>query len=181
MNSNFWIVDYIRSNTPEIFIDVGAKTGYIGQQASYAGAFTHFFEPDPKYAQMIDFVLDDADVNGKHSKMAISNFNGKATLYKSNKGLQILYSGDQVRVKCKKLDCMFHPDLFVNIDVGVHINVGGQELRVLEGMRDIVDSVDYVILEMHPDQNAFVEETIETITDYGLNEGKSMEEVYIFL
>jgi len=180
MNSNFWEANYIRDNTPEIFVDVGAKTGYVGQHASYAGSFTHFFEPDERYSQMIQSILDDPDVNGKHSDMAVSNFNGETTLCKTEKGLRMFGSEETQSVKCKSLDCMFDTDIFDGVSIAVRINVGGQEFHVLEGMYSMMDITDYIIIHMHPSMSGFIDDCRDILTSEGYSVSDSHGDIFVY-
>lgn len=147
-----YFVNEIKFNPGDIFIDIGANVGngliYFSQIQSeihYMG-----FEPSPNEFKSLQ----------KNSK----NFNGKTTLYNialSNKNVEemVFYVssnwGDssliqpptyssKIKVKTNRLD-----KLSINKKIKfVKLEAEGAEIEILEGMKDILENIEYISANM---------------------------------
>lgn len=145
-----------------IIVEAGA---YEGKQTVYATkVWPHYraliaFEPNPRafnvlQQKVIDEQLDKVQI----FNLALSNYNGDATLYVSQANeqesslllptdeMQAYYHGAQVPVPCVVFDDWCAQHQIDNIDI-LSLELEGLELKVLEGSSNILKNTKIVILQ----------------------------------
>lgn len=133
--------------------DIGANVGIFSIFPSRIGCNVTAFEPDPGFASRLQRNID---LNGQDiqvREVAIGADNGQATLYTDgvdgmSPGLTKNDEEERGKVSVESVQAdtldMEPPDV-------VKIDVEGAEADVLRGMTNILESVEIVFVEIHPE------------------------------
>jgi len=164
-------VKYLTENIKpwHLCVDVGANVGYITLIMARRAASVVAFEPDPKLRHLLRLNLKANNVDNvtvRHE--AVTDEVGKARFFLNR---EPMYSGlvghtgirDIIEVDTITLDsCGLKPD-FVKIDVE------GAEVRVLQGMKEILNNHDLnMILEVEPERLGFSSELYDFLDGWNL-------------
>ena len=165
-----YFVDEIKFNHGDIFVDIGANVGNSLIFFSKIQSKIHYigFEPSPN-----EF---------KNLQKNIKNFNGKTTLYNialSNisNGEMVFYVssnwGDssliqpptydsKIKIKTNRLD-----ELMINTKIKfVKLEAEGAEIEILEGMKDILENIEYISVSMSDERGINQEYTAPACVNF---------------
>jgi FkbM family methyltransferase len=138
---------FLQLQTTSVVLDIGANAGYYSLIASKKVRKVYAFEPSPLMRQQLE---KNIALNGIQNisvePYAVSNKNGSAILYLSadnNSGMTGMqpaenFSGTTEIVKTVSIDEWIRTKDSPTIDV-VKIDVEGAEMKVLEGMKNVLE------------------------------------------
>lgn len=149
--------------------DVGANIGVFSLFAARANAQVHSFEPDPGFAKRLkrNVYLNGQEDTITIHETALNDDSGEITLYTD--GVDGTSPGlskddnekrDEVVVEQLRGDAVNvqTPDL-------LKVDVEGAEAGVIRGMADILESIDTIMIEIHPTMLPRFGDEPEDVTD----------------
>lgn len=142
----------------DVLFDIGACVGLISIHAAKKGARVVSFEPDPEYAIRLKTNLALNSISVEHVSWAVSDRDGKATLFTDGAGgaspsLRDLGRKGQVTVPTRAIDAALAAGEIPFPDV-VKMDIEGAEILALRGMRGLLHSPRaprVIFLELHPE------------------------------
>ena len=163
--------------------DVGANMGtyacLAGKAAEDVTVVT--FEPAPENVARLKRNLDLNNIKSIIQEKALDETNGEMWLSSDQNGdgqYSLTDNNRGSRVTTAEADRLVEQNIVPHPSV-VKIDVEGSELRVLEGMRTILQDINYLYLEIHPskitDYGGNVHEIEEILSDSGLKHKKIYE------
>tara|TARA_B100000900_G_scaffold346625_1_gene311479 strand:- start:130 stop:801 length:672 start_codon:yes stop_codon:yes gene_type:complete len=143
-------VNYLKDLNVKNIIDVGVAHGTKELLYNFPKAYFYFIEPNPVFWSHIEEVLL-KKFNGKLYKTAAGNSTGILDFYNFGNTSSFLQRKDyelknKIKVNLDKLDNIISPNNLEN--TLLKIDVEGYELEVLKGSCNILDNVDYCIVEL---------------------------------
>lgn len=142
-------------------VDVGAHVGHhtltMRQNVGHSGS-VHLFEPHPQLYPLLEKTIENNDFKNVHlHRNALTEEKDLFTLQvgkdSNNLGSSSLLSQNQTSIEYDVEGVRF--DEFVGEKLGVEsiqlvkIDVEGYERHVISGIGDMIDSIDYLLLEWH--------------------------------
>lgn len=141
------VIEWFHERPGDVFLDVGARSGWHGFHASLAGYTPYFFEP-AKVNQLIVESMERNSICGVLYPVALGDETRVLELVDTRTEFyEMSGEGEVVCVPCFRLD-----DLMSDLNgvVGCKVDVEGSELQVLEGFGDLVNMIDFLVVEHHP-------------------------------
>jgi len=145
-----------------VIVEAGA---FQGNQTVYATKVWPYynsviaFEPNPSAFEVLQQRVIEENLERVHvNQIALSNYNGEATLYVSQANekessllapteeMQPYYQGPQLKVPCVMLDDWCEQNQITSIDI-LNLELEGLELKALEGSINILKNTKIVILQ----------------------------------
>lgn len=149
------IMDEIDEET--IFYDIGANVGTHSCFTGKAGAKVYSFEPFPKNARSLKKNFELNNIDGEIFEIALMNENSEMELAQESgepgEGkVKVTENGD-LKTQTYKGDDFIEEENLPKPDI-VKIDVEGAELEVLKGLKDTLEGVSTLFIEIHSDNTS---------------------------
>lgn len=141
-------INYIKNNLKKsnVFVDIGATTGYFGLLAAKTCEKVYFVEPHPdNIANLKKSIEENNFKNCEIIEAAALDFNGDTTLYigaKSGWHSVVKKSEETLKIKAVRLDSLIKEKNLI-----VKISAQGSNLTALKGLEDVVNNINVILTD----------------------------------